>query len=106
MIPAVVSISYVNYAIVAVLGGIMAMNGKIDVGLSLIHIYLEKGVPQFDEHFIEQISQVEGVKNISVNKITWAEIDLNISEYENFLKIQHEELYHDGKTYELSLIHI
>lgn len=32
MIPAVVSISYVNYAIVAVLGGIMAMNGKIDVG--------------------------------------------------------------------------
>lgn len=61
---------------------------------------LEKEVPQFDEHFIEQISQVEGVKNISVNKITWAEIDLNISEYENFLKIQHEELYHDGKTYE------
>lgn len=32
MIPAVVSISYVNYAIVAVLGGIMAMNGNTDIG--------------------------------------------------------------------------
>jgi ATP-binding cassette subfamily B multidrug efflux pump len=32
MIPAVVSISYINYAIVAVLGGIMAMNGMTDVG--------------------------------------------------------------------------
>ncbi len=32
MVPAVVSISYVNYAIVAVLGGIMALNGMTDVG--------------------------------------------------------------------------
>ncbi len=32
MVPAVVSISYVNYAIVAVLGGIMAMRGMTDVG--------------------------------------------------------------------------
>ena len=32
MIPAVVSISYVNYAIVAVLGGLMALNGMTDVG--------------------------------------------------------------------------
>ena len=32
MIPAVVSISYVNYAIVAVLGGLMALNGWTDVG--------------------------------------------------------------------------
>ncbi len=32
MIPAVVTISYINYAIVAVLGGIMAMNGMMDVG--------------------------------------------------------------------------
>ncbi|HIY21580.1 MAG TPA: ABC transporter ATP-binding protein/permease [Candidatus Flavonifractor merdigallinarum] len=32
MIPAVVSISYVNYAIVAVLGGLMAMKGLTDVG--------------------------------------------------------------------------
>ena len=32
MVPAVVSISYVNYAIAAVLGGIMAMQGMTDVG--------------------------------------------------------------------------
>ncbi len=32
MVPAVVSISYINYAIVAVLGGIMAMQGATDVG--------------------------------------------------------------------------
>ena len=32
MIPAVVTISYVNYALVAVLGGIMALKGMTDVG--------------------------------------------------------------------------
>ena len=32
MIPAVVSISYINYAIVAALGGIMALKGMTDVG--------------------------------------------------------------------------
>lgn len=32
MVPAVVGLSYVNYAIVAVLGGMMAMNGTLDVG--------------------------------------------------------------------------
>lgn len=32
MVPAVVSISYINYAIVAVLGGIMALKGWTDVG--------------------------------------------------------------------------
>lgn len=32
MIPAVVSISYINYAIVAVLGGLMAISGTTDVG--------------------------------------------------------------------------
>ncbi len=32
MVPAVVSISYINYAIVAVLGGIMALRGMTDIG--------------------------------------------------------------------------
>lgn len=32
MVPAVVSISYVNYAIVAVLGGLFALHGKADIG--------------------------------------------------------------------------
>ncbi len=32
MVPAVVTISYINYAIVAVLGGLLALNGLADVG--------------------------------------------------------------------------
>ena len=32
MVPAVVTISYINYAIVAVLGGLMAMNNQMDIG--------------------------------------------------------------------------
>ena len=32
MVPVVVSISYINYAIVAVLGGLMALNGQADLG--------------------------------------------------------------------------
>lgn len=32
MVPVVVSISYVNYAIVAVLGGLLALHGKVDIG--------------------------------------------------------------------------
>ncbi len=61
---------------------------------------LEKEIPQFDEHFIQQLSQVDGVAHISISKITWAQIDFNALEFESFLKMQHEELYHDGKTYE------
>ena len=61
---------------------------------------LEKEVPQFDEHFVEQISQIAGVANVFTSKITWAEIGFNASEFESFLKMQHEELYQDGKTYE------
>ena len=61
---------------------------------------LEKETPQFDEHFIEQLSQIDGVADISTSKITWSEIGFNASEFESFLKMQHEELYHDGKTYE------
>ena len=32
MVPVVVSISYINYAIVAVLGGLLALHGKADIG--------------------------------------------------------------------------
>ena len=32
MVPMVVSISYINYAIVAVLGGLLALNGHTDLG--------------------------------------------------------------------------
>lgn len=61
---------------------------------------LEKEVPQFDEHFVEQLSQVDGVESVVVNKATWAEIGFDASDFENFLKIQHNELYQEGKSYE------
>ena len=32
MVPAVVSISYINYAVVAVVGGLMALHGMTDIG--------------------------------------------------------------------------
>ena len=38
MVPAVVTISYINYAIVAVFGGLLALNGLADVG-SLCLLY-------------------------------------------------------------------
>ena len=67
---------------------------------------LEKEVPQFDEHFVEQISQIAGVANVFTSKITWAEIGFNASEFESFLKMQHEELYQDGKTYEQMILEL
>ena len=67
---------------------------------------LEKEVPQFDEHFVEQISQIAGVANVFTSKITWAEIGFNASEFESFLKMQHEELYQDGKTYKQMILEL
>lgn len=61
---------------------------------------LKKETSQFDERFIEQISQVDGIEDIYTSKITWAEIGFNASEFESFLKMQHDELYQDGKAYE------
>lgn len=60
----------------------------------------EKETPQFDERFIDQLSQIDGIGNISLSKITWAKIAFDPSKMESFLKMQHEELYHDGKTYD------
>ena len=61
---------------------------------------LEKEVPQFDEHLVEQISEIEGVENVSTSKITWAEIGFKPSEFELYLQMQHDEIYQDEKSYE------
>ncbi len=61
---------------------------------------LEKETPQFDEHLLEQLSQVDGVTAVSASRITWAEIDFAPLEWETFLQMEHDELYQDGKTYE------
>lgn len=61
---------------------------------------LQEEVPQFDQHFLAQLSQVEGIADISVSKITWAELGFHPSELASYLKMQHQELYQDGKTYQ------
>ena len=43
---------------------------------------LNKEVPQFDEHFVEQIKQLDGIKNIDVQKTVWAGIDFNENDLE------------------------
>lgn len=36
-----------------------------------------KELPQFDEHFIEQIENIDGVKSITIGKTIWAAIDFD-----------------------------
>ena len=38
---------------------------------------LNKEVPQFDEHFVEQIKQIDGVENVDIQKTVWAGIDFD-----------------------------
>lgn len=43
MVPAVVTISYINYALVAVLGGIMALRGMTDIGSLASYLVFVRG---------------------------------------------------------------
>ena len=52
---------------------------------------LQKEVPQFDEHFIEQIEQIEGIKNVEIQKTVWAGIDFDESDFGDFMKIKYED---------------
>ena len=52
---------------------------------------LQKEVPQFDEHFIEQIEQIEGIKNVEIQKTVWAGIDFDESDFRDFMKIKYED---------------
>lgn len=66
---------------------------------------LEKEVPQFDEHFIEQIRQIDGIKNIEIQKTAWVSIDFDESDFEDFLKIKYEDSSYNakGQSYEQML---
>ncbi len=68
MIPAVVSISYINYAIVAVLGGIMAMNGMTDVGsLASYLVFVRQAampINQFTQQSSFLLSALAGAERI------------------------------------------
>lgn len=50
-----------------------------------------KEIPQFDEHFLEQIRQVDGVDSIKVQKTVWTAIDFDEDALEDFMKIKYED---------------
>ena len=63
---------------------------------------LNKEVPQFDEHFVEQIKQIDGVENVDIQKTVWAGIDFDETVLEGFMKIQYEDSRYKskGQSYE------
>ena len=50
-----------------------------------------KEVAQFDEQFVEQIKQIDGVKNVDIQKTVWAGIDFNENILGDFMKIKYED---------------
>ena len=66
---------------------------------------LNKEVPQFDEHFVEQIQQIDGIKNIDTHKTVWAGIDFDEAALAAFMKIKYEDSGYKakGKSYEQML---
>ena len=61
-----------------------------------------KEVPQFDEHFIKQIKQIDGIENIDIQKTVWANIDFDEDALEGFMKIKYEDSRYKskGQSYE------
>lgn len=68
MVPVVVSISYINYAIVAVLGGILAMRGMADVGsLASYLVFVRQAalpINQFTQQSNFLISALAGAERV------------------------------------------
>lgn len=64
-----------------------------------------KEVPQFDEHFVKQIEQIDGIKRVDTRKIVWVGIDFNEAALEGFMKIKYEDSGYkaDGKSYDQML---
>ena len=61
-----------------------------------------KEVSQFDEQFVEQIKQVEGVETIDVQQTVWSGIDFDETVLEGFLKIKYDDSRYKtrGQSYE------
>lgn len=61
-----------------------------------------KEVPQFDEQFVEQIKQIDGVKNVDIQKTVWAGIDFDEVALEGFMKIRYEDSRYktEGQSYQ------
>lgn len=65
----------------------------------------DKEVPQFDEHFVEQIKRIDGIENVKLQKTIWSAIDFDEAALENFMKIQYEDSSYkaNGQSYEQML---
>ena len=66
---------------------------------------LNKEIPQFDEHFVKQIEQIDGIKRVDTRKTIWAGIDFDEAALEDFMKIKYEDSGYkaDGKSYDQML---
>ena len=63
---------------------------------------LNKEVSQFDEQFVEQIKQIDGVKKVDIQKTVWAGIDFDEVALEGFMKIRYEDSRYktEGQSYQ------
>lgn len=52
---------------------------------------LNKEIPQFDEQFVEEIKQIDGVKKVDIQKTVWAGIAFDEEALEGFMKIRYED---------------
>lgn len=61
-----------------------------------------KEVPQFDERFVEQIKQIDGVKNVDIQKTVWGGIAFDEEDLEDFMKIKYEDSRYktEGQSYQ------
>ena len=79
MVPAVVSISYVNYAIVAVLGGWMALTGQTDVGVPASYLVFVRQtalpINQFTQQSNFLLSALAGAERVFAAMRVEPEVD-------------------------------
>ena len=64
-----------------------------------------KEIPQFDEHFVEQIENIDGVESVTVGKTVWAGIDFDEAALEEFLQMKYEDSSYiaNDKSYEQTI---
>lgn len=64
-----------------------------------------KEVSQFDEHFAEQLRQIDGIEKVTLGKTIWTEIAFDEAALEDFMKIRYEDSRYkaEGQSYEQML---
>lgn len=90
MVPAVVSISYLNYAVIAVVGGIMALNGLTDLGSLASYLVLvrQSALPinQFTQQGNFLLASLAGAERIFAAMREEPEVDEGVVELVNVKK--------------------